>query len=166
MTQQFQVGDIVRIDEPTQEELNRIDRLSYVEHIRGLIGSHAVVTGVSRVDGSVVTLLPCCEGFTLTVDAIPEMPYCHETTGLATHLTLIRKGVLRSHRFTKDVPDVLGGVQLPLVGSAVDEHNTTIDEMQLFPWGIRVGIVPAHGVSYPLYIATSCIEPAIEFTTF
>lgn len=166
MTQQFQVGDIVRIDEPTQEELNRIDQLSYVDHIRDIIGSHAVVTGVSRADGSVVTLLPCTEEFTLTLDAISEMPYCHETTGLATHLTLVRKSVLRTHRFTEDVPDALGGAQLPLVGSTVDEHHTTIDEMQLFPWGIRVGIVPAHGVSYPLYIATSCIEPAREFTTF
>lgn len=166
MTQTFQVGDIVRINEPTQEELNRIDRLSYVDHIRGLIGSCAVVTGVSRADGSVVTLLPCCEGFTLTVDAIPEMPYCHETTGLASHLTLVRKGVLRSHRFVKDVPDFLGGAPLPLVGSTVDEWNTLIDEMQLFPWGVRVGIVPAHGVSYPLYISASCIEPARDFTTF
>ena len=162
----LQVGDIVRVEEPTQEELNRLEKISYVGRIRKLIGSYAVITGVSRVNGSVVTLLPCDKEFTLTVDTIPEMTYGDATTVLATHLTLIRKGVLRSHRFTKDVPDVLGGVQLPLVGSAVDEHNTTIDEMQLFPWGIRVGIVPVHGVSYPLYIATSCIEPAREFTTF
>ena len=166
MTQILQVGDIVRVEEPTQEELNRLEKISYVGRIRKLIGSYAVITGVSRVNGSVVTLLPCDKEFTLTVDTIPEMTYGDATTVLATHLTLIREGVLRSHRFTKDVPDVLGGVQLPLVGSAVDEHNTTIDEMQLFPWGIRVGIVPAHGVSYPLYIATSCIEPAREFTTF
>lgn len=165
MTQQFQVGDIVRIDEPTQEELNRIDRLSYVEHIRGLIGSHAVVTGVSRVDGSVVTLLPCCEGFTLTVDAIPEMPYCHETTGLATHLTLIRKGVLRSHRFTKDVPDVLGGVQLPLVGSTVNNHER-VEGVHLFPWGVRIDVTSTDGTSSSIGITVPLIEPALPFTTF
>lgn len=166
MTQILQVGDIVRVEEPTQEELNRLEKISYVGRIRKLIGSYAVVTGVSRVNGSVVTLLPCDEEFTLTVDTIPEMTYGDATTVLATHLTLIREGALRTHQFTKDTPDDLGGARLPLVGSAVDEHNTTIDEMQLFPWGIRVGIVPAHGVSYPLYIATSCIEPAREFTTF
>lgn len=111
----LQVGDIVRVEEPTQEELNRLEKISYVGRIRNLIGSYAVVTGVSRVNGSVVTLLPCDKEFTLTVDTIPEMTYGDATTVLATHLTLIREGALRTHRFTKDTPDDLGGARLPLV---------------------------------------------------
>ena len=166
MTQFLQVGDIVHVEEPTQEELNRLEWISYIGHIRNLIGSYAVVTGVSRADGSVVTLLPCDKEFTLTVDKIPEMTYGDTTTVLATHLTLIREGVLRTHRFTEDVPDVIGGVRLPLVGLRIDGQRALVDEMQLFQWGLRVGIVPAGGVSYPLYISTSCIELAREFTTF
>ena len=166
MTQFLQVGDIVHVEDPTQEELNRLEWISYIGHIRNLIGSYAVVTGVSRADGSVVTLLPCDKEFTLTVDKIPEMTYGDTTTVLATHLTLIREGVLRTHRFTEDVPDVIGGVRLPLVSSTIDGQRALVDEMQLFQWGLRVGIVPAGGVSYPLYISTSCIELAREFTTF
>lgn len=162
----LQVGDIVRVEEPTQEELNRIERIGYVERIRDIIGSCAVVTGVSRVDGSIVTLLPCDKEFTLTVDTIPEMTYGDATTVLATHLTLVRKGALRTHRFAKDIPGFLGGIRLPLVGSTVDEHRAFVDEMQLFPWGLRVGIDPTFGGGYPLYISTSCIEPVREFTTF
>ena len=162
----LQVGDIVRVEEPTQEELNRLEKISYVGRIRNLIGSYAVVTGVSRADGSIMTLLPCDEEFTLTVDTIPEMAYGDTTTLLATHLTLVREGVLRTHRFTKNTPDGLGGERLPLVGSRIDGQRALVDEMQLFQWGLRVGIVPAGGVSYPLYISTSCIELAREFTTF
>ena len=110
--------------------------------------------------------IPCDKEFTLTVDTIPEMTYGDATTVLATHLTLIREGVLRTHRFTKDVPGFLGGIQLPLVGSTVDEHRALVDEMQLFPWGLRVGIDPTFGAGYPLYISTSCVELAREFTTF
>lgn len=162
----LQVGDIVRVEEPTQEELNRLEKISYVGRIRNLIGSYAVVTGVSRADGSIVTLLPCDEEFTLTVDTIPEMAYGDTTTILATHLTLVREGVLRTHRFTKNTPDGFSGERLPLVGSRIDGQRALVDEMQLFQWGLRVGIVPAGGVSYPLYISTSCIELAREFTTF
>ena len=166
MTQTFQIGDIVRVEEPTQEELNRLEKISYVGYIRKLIGSYAVITGVSRVNGSVVTLLPCDEEFTLTVDTIPEMTYGDATTVLATHLTLIREGALRTHRFTKDTPDDLGGACLPLVGSTIDGQRALIDEMQLFSWGLRVGVLPIGRVSYPLYLSTSYIEPAREFTTF
>ena len=162
----LQVGDIVRVEEPTQEELNRLEKISYVRRTRNLIGSYAVVTGVSRADGSIVALLPCDEEFTLTVDTIPEMAYGDTTAVLATHLTLVREGVLRTRRFAGDTPDGLGGERLPLVGSKIDGQRSLVDEMQLFSWGLRVGILPIGRVSYPLYISTSCIEPAREFTTF
>jgi hypothetical protein len=165
MTQILQVGDIVRIEEPTQEELNRLEKISYVGRIRKLIGSYAVITGVSRVNGSVVTLLPCDEEFTLTVDTIPEMTYGDATTVLATHLTLIREGALRTHRFTKDTPDDLGGARLPLVGSTVNNHER-VDGVHLFPWGVRIDVTSTDGTSSSIGITVPLIEPALPFTTF
>ena len=165
MTQQFQVGDIVRIDTPSQEDLDRLERLSFVEHIRDHIGSHAVVTGVSRMDGSVVTLLPCTEGFTFTVDTIPEMMFCYETKGIATHLTLVREGTLRSCTFSDDVSDVLSGAHLPLVGSTVNNHER-VDGVHLFPWGVRIDVTSTDGTSSSIGITVPLIEPALPFTTF
>lgn len=165
MTQQFQVGDIVRIDEPTQEDLDRLERLSFVEHIRDHIGSHAVVTGVAHSDGSVVTLLPCCEEFTLTVDTIPEMMFCYETKGIATHLTFVRRGTLRSCTFSDDVSDVLNGAHLPLVGSTVNNHER-VEGVHLFPWGVRIDVTSTDGTSSSIGITVPPIEPALPFTTF
>ena len=165
MTQQFQVGDIVRIDTPTQEDLDKLERLSFVEHIRDHIGSHAVVTGVAHADGSVVTLLPCGEEFTLTVDTIPEMMFCYETKGIATHLTLVREGTLRSCTFSDDVSDVLSGAHLPLVGSTVNNHER-VDGVHLFPWGVRIDVTSTDGTSSSIGITVPLIEPALPFTTF
>lgn len=124
MTQQFQVGDIVYVNPPSQKDLDFLDNIGLGDDIES-----------------------------------------YETKGIATHLTLVREGILRSCTFSDDVSDVLSGAHLPLVGSTVNNHER-VEGVHLFPWGVRIDVTSTDGTSSSIGITVPLIEPALPFTTF
>ena len=126
MATPLQIGDIVRINEPTEEELEILltqggeIACDYVDEL-------AVVTDIEYQDNPLVSLILCDDAFALTVDGISELQYQNEITGVMSQLTLVREGQMRSCVVSEELPYPLGGSRIPFVDSIVGAYFTIYD---------------------------------------
>lgn len=117
-THLFQIGDIVRINEPTLKQWAKIrTRGFYESEIAPYIGYLAVVvetwnTGEAVSDACV--LRTCDEDYVFN----PCGPFDGaEIPTIGSHLTLVQASPLHTMRVRQDAPDGLSGYPLPMVGS-------------------------------------------------
>ena len=129
MTQILQVGDIVRVNRPTEEEWRTVHhpwiRNDYTspENLSAHIGQIGCITEVSicDLDGVVrVYVNPCNEDteFLRDKDALDEEGGFFTTT---SHLELVRESPFRSRVMTSGVPRQLIGTLLPTVTTTVPD---------------------------------------------
>ena len=117
-THLFQIGDIVRINEPTLKQWAEIrTRGFHVVEIAPYIGYLAVVVE-TRNSGEAVSdacvLRTCDEDYVFD----PCGPFDGaDIPTIGGHLTLVQASPLRTMRVRKDAPAGLGGHPLPMAGS-------------------------------------------------
>jgi len=133
MTIPLQIGDIVRINAPTPEETSILSEI-WDTITDNYIGKLAVIIDIEHRSNSFVTVVPCDENFELTIDGISELVdrvsgqqsqgEQGEMTGVATQLTLVREGLLRSCIISEEFPQPLGGSHIPFVGTTTSAEFT------------------------------------------
>lgn len=117
-THLFQIGDIVRINEPTLKQYAEIrTRGFHAEEIVPYIGYLAVVVETWNTADAVsdaCVLRTCDEDYVFN----PHGPFeGDDIPTIGGHLTLVQASPLRTMRIGHDAPDGLGGYLLPMAGS-------------------------------------------------
>lgn len=125
MTQVFQVGDIVRVNELTPE-IER-ERDNYIWHVHGdiepLIGQHAVVVGLEQTDTDYVTLNPCAPDYRYQFTDELDWGQMDPVTTVPSQLTLVAESPFRTCTISKtdeayESPHFKG--LLPLIGETMN----------------------------------------------
>lgn len=141
MTQLFQIGDIVRINEPTSHELASFEA-DILEPVReDIIGQLAVVQMVDRhviddVEYLVVHFVTCGEDYKFCESHARELNRVSSHHTLSSQLSLVCGSPYRQSIVTIDDCE-LSGKPLPLVGMDVSE-DLILTEKQTVPAGSNV----------------------------
>ena len=135
-THLFQIGDIVRINEPTLKQWAEIrTRGFHAEEIVPYIGYLAVVvetwnSGEAVSDACV--LRTCDEDYVFN----PNGPFeGADVPTIGGHLTLVQASSLRTMRIGQCAPEGLSGHPLPMVGSNL-QRNVVVPETDAVPSGV------------------------------
>lgn len=134
-THLFQIGDIVRINEPTLKQWAELHTRGFYEsEIAPYVGYLAVVvetwnTGDAVSDACV--LRTCDEDYVFD----PDGPFDGaDVPTVGGHLTLVQASPLRTMRVRQDTPDGLGGYPLPMAGSNL-QRDVIAPEFDAVPSG-------------------------------
>lgn len=180
MTHVFQVGDIVRINEPTAQDIQRIEQEDLEYGFKRFVGQTAVVTDVfdseHTIEYTMVRLAPCDDNYQFQLS---DTNTCYWATAIYTvvsHLSLVHPSTLRTLVLSQAVPKPLANQPLPFTGTIVTTDfrlpngptittGTTINALRMMPDGILVRFHTADDewISY-LIEPTNIIEQ--YFTTF
>lgn len=134
-THLFQIGDIVRINEPTLKQWAEIrTRGFHVVEIAPYIGCLAVVVE-TRNSGEAISdacvLRTCDEDYVFD----PCGPFDGaDVPTIGGHLTLVQASPLRAMRIGQDAPDGLSGYPLPMAGSNL-QRDVIAPECDAVPSG-------------------------------
>ena len=135
-THLFQIGDIVRINEPTLKQWAEIrTRGFHAEEIVPYIGYLAVVvetwnSGEAVSDACV--LRTCDEDYVFN----PNGPFeGADVPTIGGHLTLVQASPLRTMRVRQGAPDGLSGYPLPMTGSNL-QRDVIAPETDAVPSGV------------------------------
>lgn len=183
MTQIFQVGDIVTVNELTPE-IKR-ERDNYIWHVHGeiepVIGRNAVVVSVEQTDTNYVTLNPCTPDYRYRFGDELDWGKMDPVTTVPSQLTLVAKSPFRTCAIsTTDEADEFSHFKglLPLVGETMnwivdpskDAHEViqipiheiclSTDEVELISQNRRTH------VNKLLSVPTDDFETTSAFTTF
>lgn len=130
MTRQFQVGDVVYVNELTPDIVEQRDSNKYQfdDQIKTLVGKHAVVTSTDSASSGIVGLVPCEPNYHFQLEDAPRLDNEIPIETVPAQVTLVRGSLLRACRISDDASAPLGGVQLPcagdtIVGPASDEQT-------------------------------------------
>lgn len=174
-TKMLQVGDIVRINEPTKQDIEDMEFEGCGYTFKDQIGKLAVVTRVECAEHTVVRLVMCTEDYAPRLDN--EIPI--ET--VPAQVTLVHGSLLRACRISDAASAPLGGVQLPcagdtIVGPASDEQ-TPAGRIRT-PYNVKGLCITAHHIIVELlknnerivcirFIPFKCLDTTSSpFTTF
>lgn len=149
MTRQFQVGDIVYVNELTPDivEQRNSNKYQFDDQITTLVGKHAVVTSTDSASSGIVGLVPCESDYRFQLEDAPRLDKSIET--VPAQVTLVHGSLLRTCRISDNVSAPLGGVQLPcagdtIVGPAFDEQTPT--GQLTIPYDIRGLCIMVHHI--------------------
>lgn len=135
-THLFQIGDIVRINQPTLKQWAEIrTRGFHAEEISPYIGYLAVVvetwnSGEAVSDACV--LRTCDEDYVFDLNGPFDGA---DVPTIGGHLTLVQDSPLRTMRIGQDAPDGLGGHPLPMAGSNL-QRDVISPETDAVPRGL------------------------------
>lgn len=151
MTQQFQVGDIVRIKALTPDvvEQRNSNKYQFDDQIETLVGKHAVVTSTDSASSGIVGLVQCESDYHFQLEDAPRLDNEIPIETVPAQVTLVRGSLLRACRISNNVSTPLGGVQLPragdtIVGPASDEQ-TPAGQIRI-PYNVRGLCISAHHI--------------------
>lgn len=119
MIQQFQVGDIVRVHEPTAEDFQAMEFAGLTYDCDHLVGKLAMVYLVEEVETTLVGLLPCDEGYEFKIQDVGSISYTGLGFGIASHLSLVRESKLRTYVMTEASQLPMVNRPLPLAGTRI-----------------------------------------------
>ena len=183
MTQVFQVGDIVYINELTPEIKRERDRWYWhvYSDIEPLVGQHAVIVSVEQTDSGRVTVNPCAPDYRYQFGDELDWDTMDTATTVPSQLTLVAKSPYRTCVIsTADEADEFSHFKgrLPLVGETMnwvvdpskDVHEViqipiheiclSTDEVELISQNRRTH------VNKVLSVPTDAFETTSVFTTF
>ena len=130
MTQRFQVGDIVYVNELTPDivEQRNSNKYQFDDQITTLVGKHAVVTSTDSASSGIVGLVQCEPNYQFQLEDAPRLDNEIPIETVPAQVTLVRGSLLRACRISDDASAPLGGVQLPcagdtIIGPASDEQT-------------------------------------------
>lgn len=117
MIQQFQVGDIVRVNQPTPEDFAAMEFAGLTYSCNHLVGELAMVYLIEEVETTLVGLLPCDEDYEFKIQDLGTISYTGLGFGIASHLSLVRESELRTYVMTEAPPLQMVNQPLPLAGT-------------------------------------------------
>lgn len=138
MTQQFQVGDIVRVNKPTEEDFQAMEFAGLTYDCDHLVGKLAMVYLVEEVETTLVGLIPCDEDFEFKIQELSNISYIGLGFGIASHLSLVRESELRTYVMTETAPLPMVNQPLPLVGTRMT-HRIELPNHRIIEDGAVVG---------------------------
>ena len=123
MTQQFQIGDIVRINEPTADDIVAVHQVgySYTYTLKHSVGRLAVVTSLEAGKYTKVRLVLCDENYTFDKRDTYRLYWAGGIYTVDSHLSLVCRSILRTHVISDASGHPSTGNPLPLVGSQIPD---------------------------------------------
>lgn len=151
MTRQFQVGDIVYVNELTPDivEQRNSNKYQFDDQITTLVCRHAVVVSTDSDSSGIVGLVPCEPDYQFQLEDASRLDDEIPIETVPAQVTLVHGSLLRACRISDDVSAPLGGVQLPcagdtIVGPASDEQ-TPAGQIRI-PYAIEGLAISAHHI--------------------
>lgn len=126
MIQQFQVGDIVRVNKPTPEDFAAMEFAGFTYDCDHLVGKLAMVYLIEEVETTLVGLIPCDEDYEFKIHDLGNLSYDGLGFGIASHLSLVRESELRTYVLTETA-------QLPLVNQPIPLSGTRMSHRMELP---------------------------------
>lgn len=117
MTNALQIGDIVRIDEPTADDIVAMNRVGYEYAFKDYVGRLAVVTSLEVDKHTKVRLVLCDEDYTFDKEDTYKLYWSTGIYTVDSHLLLVHKSILRTHVVDDASQHGFAGSPLPLIGS-------------------------------------------------
>lgn len=139
-TKMLQVGDIVRINEPTKQDIEDMEFEGCGYTFKDIIGKLAVVTRVECAEHTVVRLVMCTEDYEFQLSDTRQLYWSSGIWTVTSHLSLVRESVLRTHILSEQTPQPLAGKPLPLVETHVSEP-IDVDDIKTIEANTIVDIV-------------------------
>lgn len=120
MTQQFQVGDIVYVNPPSQKDLDFLDNIGLGDDIETFVGQYAVIKAVESIDDNLIAISTCDPEYRFKLEDAEELLRRPRVTTCSTHLKFVRPSVLRTGIFKTTLEKPLAGLVVPIAGSRID----------------------------------------------
>lgn len=117
MTNTLQIGDIVRIDEPTADDIVAMNRVGYEYAFKDYVGRLAVVTSLEIDKHTKVRLVLCDEDYTFDKEDTYKLYWSTGIYTVDSHLSLVHKSILRTHVVDDASQHGFAGSPLPFIGS-------------------------------------------------
>ena len=151
MIRQFQVGDIVYVNELTPDivEQRNSNKYQFDDQIKTLVGKHAVVTSTDSASSGIVGLVPCEPNYHFQLEDASRLDNEIPIETVPAQVTLVHGSLLRACRISDNASAPLGEVQLPcagdtIVGPASDEQ-TPAGQIRV-PYNVRGLCISAHHI--------------------
>lgn len=183
MIRQFQVGDVVYVNELTPDivEQRNSNKYQFDDQIETLVGKHAVVTSTDSDSSGIVGLVQCESDYQFQLGDAPQLDNEIPIETVPAQVTLVHGSLLRACRISDAASAPLGGVQLPcagdtIVGPASDKQTPT--GQLTIPYDIRGLCIMGHHIIVEIasrgdrirqvrFIPFKCLDTTSSpFTTF
>lgn len=151
MTQQFQVGDIVYVNELTPDivEQRNSNKYQFDDQITTLVGKHAIVTSTDSASSGIVGLVQCESDYQFQLEDASRLDNEIPIETVPAQVTLVRGSLLRACRISDDASAPLGGVQLPCAGDTIiglaSDEQTPAGQIRI-PYDIRGLCISTHHI--------------------
>lgn len=156
-TKMLQVGDIVRINEPTEQDIEDMEFEGCGYTFKDIIGRLAVVTSVECAEHTVVKLVACDEDYEFRLVDIRQLYWSDGVYTITSHLSLVHESILRTRPLSTQTPKALAGKPLPLVETRISEV-IVVDDSKTIEADTTVDIVFAG----PNYIGIRLLTASAE----
>lgn len=103
-TKMLQVGDIVRINEPTKQDIEDMEFEGCGYTFKDQIGKLAVVTRVECAEHTIVQLVTCTEDYEFQLSDTRQLYWSSGIWTVTSHLSLVRESVLRTYILSEGIP--------------------------------------------------------------
>ena len=112
-TKMLQVGDIVRINEPTKQDIEDMEFEGCGYTFKDVVGRLAVVTRVECAEHTIVQLVTCTEDYEFQLSDTRQLYWSSGIWTVTSHLSLVRESVLRTYILSEEIPKPLTSKPLP-----------------------------------------------------
>ena len=119
MTQVFQLGDIVRINEPTADDIIAVHQVGYSYTFKHNVGRLAVITSLEVGKHTKVRLVLCDEDYTFNKEDTYRLYWSTGIYTVDSHLSLVHESILRTHVVADASEPPFVGNPLPFIGSQI-----------------------------------------------
>lgn len=175
-TKMLQVGDIVRINEPTKQDIEDMEFEGCGYTFKDIVGQLAVVIGVECAEHTVVQLVTCDENYKFYLDDTRRLYQSDSVYTVTSHLSLIHESPLRTRMLSPQTPKQLAGKPLPFIETHMPEAivlddgdtieaGTTVDIVHVEPDCVVIQFLTASGELVGYGVHTDDIVEQY-FTTF
>ena len=151
MTRQFQVGDVVYVNELTPDivEQRNSNKYQFDDQIETLVGKHAVVTSTDSDSSGIVGLVQCESDYQFQLGDAPQLDNEIPIETVPAQVTLVHGSLLRACRISDAASAPLGGVQLPCAGDTIigpaSDGQTPAGQLTI-PYDIRGLCILVHHI--------------------
>ena len=152
MTQQFQVGDIVRVNEPTPEDFEAMSSADVAYDCEHLVGKLAIVNIVEMAETTLIGLVPCEEDYKFKFQNVGNLSFQWGAYTVPSQLSLVRESELRTLVMTETSELPLVNQPIPLAGTRMT-HRIELPSKRVIEEGAVVGKIhkETNGVMITFY---------------
>lgn len=131
MTQTFQVGDIVFVNPPSQEDILFRSYEGLGGDLDDVVEQYAVITSVESIEETIVRLYPCDADYVFKMEDTVTVFTGYGATTRTTHLTLVRPSTLRTCSTSDGRLSSAGLLTLPVAGSMLNKEFSFLNGKHL-----------------------------------